>query len=34
MLRWFQELLDEFRPKKNGYEIFFTAKGMSLKKIK
>jgi hypothetical protein len=34
MLRWLQELLNEFKPKKSGYEIFFTAKGMSLKRIK
>lgn len=34
MLRWLQALLDEFIPKKNGYEIFFNAKGMSIKRIK
>jgi hypothetical protein len=34
MLRWLQELITEFRLKKDGYEIFFNAKGINLRKIK
>ena len=34
MLRLLQELMDEMRKRKTGYEIFFNAKGMSLKRIK
>lgn len=34
MMRWLQKLVDMFKPKKVGYEIFFNSNGINLKKIK